>query len=162
MHPPGERVLSPPAQSQKLGGEAAYIVSLPHDGKCCLPTSLNSFISVLFIIPCPAAESDAKLFCHMLLPQTTVQDRQIFSCCEVSQASPMETRNITAEGWCKDSLLTAGCRTKRLGKCKRVSLSCYIRQWYFHLKATLLYGIEIIFPLVSCTSTSSVSRANWA
>lgn len=161
MHPPGKSAQSS-CPEPKAGRGSCLQTSLPHDGKCCLPTSLNSFISVLFIIPCPAAESDAKLFCHMLLPQTTVQDRQIFSCCEVSQASPMETRNITAEGWCKDSLLTAGCQTKRLGKCKRVSLSCYIRQWYFHLKATLLYGIEIIFPLVSCASTSSVSRANWA
>lgn len=68
----GKRVLNPPALNQKpIAGWGSWLqITLPSDGKSCLPTILNPFISVLLVIPCPTAESDAKLFWHMFLPQT--------------------------------------------------------------------------------------------
>lgn len=75
LHPPPaseRRVLNPPALSHKpIAGWGSWLqMALPNDGKSCLPTVLNPFISVLLVIPCPTAESDAKQFWHLFLPQT--------------------------------------------------------------------------------------------
>lgn len=142
-------LLHRPALSQKPIARrgSSLQMALPSNGKCCLPTTFNSFISLLFIIPCLTAESEAKLFCHMLLPQMMVRDQQIFSYCGVFQSSPVETRDvIKSKRWCKDTLLTAGFQAERLVKCKRVSLSCYIRQLYFNLKVILFLSYWHYFP----------------